>query len=526
MKLRVAALALCCALPAWGQGLRRFAVIAGNDEGGERTRPLLYAREDAKKIHEILLRVGGVREEDATLLLNADSDELLQALSLMERRSSEARRRGERTALFVYYSGHARDGSLRLGDTVVPFESLKGRLAQAPADVRIAVFDSCRSGAMTRTKGARKAPAFEIESDATRSARGLVILTSSASDEDSQESDHIGGSYFSHHLASAMMGDADRSGDGRVSLSEAYAYAYERTVADTADSAAGAQHPTFAFDLAGNGDVVLTEVAARREGLYFPAAAPPGAYFLVDRRGAVAAEVWKEAGVERRIALAPGSYKVKRRLEDRLRLGEVVVAGGQLTTLDESLLKDAPFSDDPVKGLSAEVRARLSLGVSATYQSFFLTPLREGYFPPGPLFGADLLLHDFFGRGWILGADVFFGSSQNSLSLIGLGASAPYRFSELVLSASVLREWTFEYVAPFAGIRLSAILMGRDFESAELPDQALATFSPGLVLGLRIRLPARFSLTTRGRLHYLLYNADGNRSLGYWELAQSVSYEF
>ncbi|MHB8875545.1 MAG: caspase family protein, partial [Myxococcaceae bacterium] len=315
---------LLAALPALGEGaLRRFAVVAGNDKGGEGTRPLLYAKDDARKIHQILLRLGGVKAEDASLLLDADADELLTALGEMERKARDARLRGERTALFVYFSGHAKDGSLRLGDGRIPFESLKSRLAQAPADIRIAVFDSCRSGLMTRTKGARKAPAFEIESDATRAAKGLVILTSSASDEDSQESDQIGGSYFSHHLASGLLGDADRSADGRVSLAEAYAYAYDRTVADTAESAAGAQHPTFSYDLAGNGDVVLTDFAERTEGVLFPAAAPEGAYYLVDARGFVAAEVVKARGVERRIALTAGTYRVKRRLPDKLRVGEV-----------------------------------------------------------------------------------------------------------------------------------------------------------------------------------------------------------
>src|SRR5262249_46336290 len=149
----------------------------------------------------------------------------------------------------------------------------------------------------TRTKGARKMPEFEVESDVSRRARGLVILASSASDEDSQESDQIGGSYFSHYLASGLLGDADGSRDGRVTLSEAYTYAYNRTAADTAESAAGAQHPTYSFDLAGNGEVVLTDLTGRHEGLLFPAAAPPGAYFLIDGKGFVSAEIWKEQNV-------------------------------------------------------------------------------------------------------------------------------------------------------------------------------------------------------------------------------------
>src|SRR5581483_8966349 len=118
-----------------------------------------------------------------------------------------------------------------LGDSRLPIDDVKARVAATPVDVRVAILDSCRSGAMTRSKGARKAPAFEVEADSpTRDTKGLVILTSSTSDEDSQESDLIGGSYFSHHLASGLLGGADKSGDGRVTLFEEYAYAYDRTV--------------------------------------------------------------------------------------------------------------------------------------------------------------------------------------------------------------------------------------------------------------------------------------------------------
>ena len=306
--------------------LHRFAVIAGNDSGGADTRPLLYASADASKVYDILTRLGGVRTEDANLIVDGGASDVLSALAKVEKQAAEAARHGEHTALFFYYSGHAKDGALRLGESRLPIDALKGLVAAAPVDVRIVILDSCRSGSITRSKGARKAPAFAIESESPRDAKGLVILTSSASDEDSQESDAIGGSYFSHHLASGLLGGADRSGDGQVTLFEAYAYAYDRTVADTAESAAGAQHPTFSYDLAGNGDLVLTDVASRHEGVYFPRQAPSGVYFLVDRQGFVAAEINKGDGVDRRVALSPGRYRVKRRLADRLRVGEIDVS--------------------------------------------------------------------------------------------------------------------------------------------------------------------------------------------------------
>jgi len=517
--LLVASLLLAQAAPA--QQLRRLALIAGNDQGGRDTRPLLYAAEDARKLHEILTRLGGIRAEDATLLINRRADELLAALADLEARSAEARRRGERTALLVYFSGHARDGALRLGDGAVPLEALKARLQVAPADVRLGIFDACRSGAMVRTKGVRKAPAFEIQSDAREDAQGLVILTSSASDEDSQESDLIAGSYFSHHLASGLRGDADRSGDGRVSLSEAYAYAYDRTVADTAESAAGAQHPTFSYDLAGNGDLVLTELSSRPEGLRFPASAPAGVYFLVDGRGRVVSEVWKEAGEERRIALSPGRYRVKRRLEDRLRVGEVEVQGGALSTLDESHLRDAPFSDDPVKG---GPRTSLSVGLSAAYQAFLGY---QDYFPPSASLGLELQLHHYFRADWMLDFDATLGSGRGEVPLGAISSAVPYRFTQLSLGSSLVTQWPSGDLVPFAGVRLSLMVLARQFDPAVYDRvQGMFTWSPGALCGVRWHFAGNWHAVARLRLQYLNYNIDENRHFGFGELGVMVGHAF
>jgi len=79
-------------------------------------------------------------------------------------------------------------------------------------------------------------------------------------------------------------------------------------------------------------------------------------------------------------------------------------------------------------------------------------------------------------------------------------------------------------VSPFVGARLAYLVMGRDFEDESLPDQFYAVLTPGLVAGVRWRLPGRFELTGRARVHYLLYNVDVQRSLGYWEFGALVTY--
>ena len=517
---------------AQADGIRRFALIAGNNDGGVDTKPLLYATEDAKKIYAVLTELGGVRRDDTVLLLGRSADDFAAALNGLEARIGEAGRQGQRTVLLVYYSGHAKDGALRLGGSRLPVDALKQRLStQSAADVRIGILDACRSGVVNRTKGARKGPAFEIAADGMHETQGLVLLTSSSADEDSQESDALAGSYFSHHFASGLRGGADRSGDRLVTLSEAYEYAYTRTVAETADTAAGAQHPTFVYDLKGNGNLILAELALGHEGLYVPVAAPGGVYYLIDAaKGVVSAEVVKSPNFDRVVALAPGRYRIKRRLPDRLRIGEVQIAAGKFVTLDENALKDAPFSDDPVKGGRAEATGtRISLSLGGTVQAFFDAPTRAGLFPPTGLFGAELLVRDFFRRDWIWGLDLAVGETRATLVRESVDAALPFRFSELNLGTSLFTEWRFMdgRLTPFFGGRLALLVMSRKFEGngAGIPDQSLSAFSPGLQGGLRWYLGGGFSAVARGRVHYLHYNIDEDRSLGYWELGAVLAYE-
>jgi hypothetical protein len=353
-----------------------------------------------------------------------------------------------------------------------------------------------------------------------------VLLFSSSADEDAQESDEIGGSYFSHYLVSGLRGDADRSRDRRVTLSEAYAYAYARTVADTAESAAGAQHPTFSYDFQGNADLVLTDFASRREGIYVPSDAPAGIYYIVDGNGFIAAKIQKSADGDRQIALPSGHYHVRRRLTDCLRIGEIQIASGQLITRDETRMRDAPFSDDPVKGALRDEGARIGLSLGGMMQSFFDGPTRDGLSPPTGMLGLDFEVRDFFRRGWIWGLDL--ASGRTHAQVDRYRTSLPFQFSELTAGTTLAAEWRFHQgdLAAFAGLRLAVVLMSRKFEYPTIPDQFFATFTPGLVVGLRYRLSRSFAVLGRGRLHYLLYNVDENRSLGYWELSAGVAYDY
>jgi hypothetical protein len=98
--------------------------------------------------------------------------------------------------------------------------------------------------------------------------------------------------------------------------------------------------------------------------------------------------------------------------------------------------------------------------------------------------------------------------------------------SELTLGSSVLTEWPMGNVVPFAGVRLGML-----FNTRKLPEMPSAqinlTWSPGLVLGARLKLGRSWSLVARSRVHYVLLVAlDEKRSLGYCELGGLISYAF
>jgi len=517
----LALLALACAAAPAQAAERRFALVAGQPDGGPGTQKLRYAERDARRIHSILLRLGGVREEDSRLLLSPGAAELRAALSELGERSRLAREGGDQTVVLLYYSGHAKDGELRMGGGRLPLDDLRVALRLLPADVRIAFVDSCQAGAITRTKGVRRTPAFDVRGAGADGPRGLVLIASSAADEDSQESDYIGGSFFTHYLASGLMGDADSSGDGKVSLAEAYAYAYARTVASTADSKAGVQHPAYHYDLGGSGDVVLTELAPAA-GLSFGPALE-GQYVVLDGGRRAVAEVAKSAGAPRRLALAPGSYTVKKRLAagDALLVGDVRLGEGT-TDLDESRMRRVPLSRDPQKGFTG---SRWSLLAGAGYQGFFSAAARDGYFPPAALGGLELTVRDDLGHGLAWGLDAALGGGSSTLRLGGGAPPIAVRFGEVSGGASLWWDFPVGPVTLSAGARVAFIYLARQFPGRpDLRSQYFFTATPGLTAAASWRATPSLSVVLRGRVNYLFYNVDRNQSLGYAEGLIGVEY--
>jgi uncharacterized caspase-like protein len=244
--------------PGDAPSLRRFALVASANNGGPGRAQLRFANSDAESLARVLASLGGVQARDVLVIREASRAALQDAFEQVKSRIAAERRPQVRRELFVYYSGHSDEEGLLLGGERVGYRELRQWIDQTAAEVRIAVLDSCASGALIRLKGGVRRQAFL--SDASTQARGHAFLTASSADEAAQESDGIGAAFFTHYLLSGMRGAADSNRDGRVTLNEAYQFAYNETLQRTETSRAGAQHPAYDIQLAGTGDLVITDL--------------------------------------------------------------------------------------------------------------------------------------------------------------------------------------------------------------------------------------------------------------------------
>ncbi len=313
-----------------------FAVVVGSNAGGAGQGPLRFAEADAQRVAQVLRELGHFDASDVRVMLHPDAAQVLGALDDIGAKAQASAARGEQAEVIFYYSGHARATAVNLGGDELPLATLRARLSALPTALTIVVLDACQSGAFARVKGVEPAADFTYNSVSKLTQKGFAIMASSSQEELSQESDELQGSYFTHHLVTALRGAGDGDGDGRVSLDEAYRYAFRRTLASTARTQVGEQHVTLETDLAGQGDVPVTYPAEARARLEFPAALE--GRVLVQHRpsGSVVAEVQKTKGAALRLALVAGSYdavvgQAGGIVECRFALGD-----DQLTTFDTS----------------------------------------------------------------------------------------------------------------------------------------------------------------------------------------------
>ena len=468
--------AIAVSLPALARAdTQRLAIIVGNNAGTGRAPALRFAQRDAERMADVLVEVGGLARADIELLRGASAGELRGALQRVRARVATIQAGATRNVvLLFYFSGHSDGQALELGPDLVRFSEVRGWLEATGAAVRLVILDSCRSGGLLALKGGTLGPAFDVRLADNMSSTGEAVITSSAARESALESAEIGASFFSHHLISGLRGAADTSGDGLVTLGEAYQYAFARTVNATADTTIGPQHPGYDYRLSGRGELVLTRISAASGVLQVPAGFDR---FLVTAsvRQDVVAEI--DAAGARRLAVPPGDYAIRAWRGQQAFAAHARVSGSRSVALAagdfvEVSLQSARSKGEPDGILTAPARRRprLSLGAGLTGGVGEATPwlpaLARGLGTPG-------------GR-W-------------TLALTGATARADgVRESQFQLRAGALWRWG-NRLGPIVGLEAGGGLAEQSLPGRPLLWSGLVTASP--VAGVAWALPAGQTLT-------------------------------
>ncbi len=325
---------------------RRFALVIGANPGWSQDRPLRYAERDAERVRDVLVSLGGFAPDRVELLRDPSTSEV--RASLRKLAASARDDQADDTLVFVYYSGHADDVHLHLKGDPLTHRELQDTLRALPSTIRLGVIDACKSGAVTH-KGGRRAHEFAVDFVSPKLS-GMVLLSSSGADELSQESRSLQGSVFTHHLVSGLRGGADDNNDHQVTIGEAYAYAYARTHADTAIGAV-TQRPAFRYELTGQGELVMTRLKVARTATVVVPKGPPQKYVVLDMlEWRLIAEATSSRDRDVMLAVAPGTYRVKRLLEDRIEVASLQLADGARANVTEASYQSAPLSAGIVKG--------------------------------------------------------------------------------------------------------------------------------------------------------------------------------
>lgn len=328
-------------------GVERYAIYVGSNNGGKNNQRLLYAGSDAIAFQRTMSEIGGIPQSNGMLLLDPTKSDLDNAIQVVSDKIRLSKEKTKRSEFLFYYSGHSDENALLLGKSAYDYSQLKAAITNVPSDVHVVILDSCFSGNFIRTKGGQRKKPFLMDDSSV--VKGHAYLSSSSSQESSQESDEIGSSFFTNAMLTGLRGAADSSGDKKVTLNELYSYAFNETLSKTENSSAGPQHPNYNITLVGSGDLVLSDISASDCVVLLPTEMK-GRVIIRDKNGKLVSEVKKSAGSPIYLALEKGSYTATLAGESSTLQGSFSLDSKKVYELSEKSLSQVARSRNRLRG--------------------------------------------------------------------------------------------------------------------------------------------------------------------------------
>ncbi|MGZ9166362.1 MAG: caspase, EACC1-associated type [Anaerolineales bacterium] len=224
---------------------KKYALIIGNTEYTDPGLAQLTAPgKDAADFGQVLDSPQIAAFDDVTTLINEQASKVSEAIDYF----FSVKKPDD--LLVLYFSGHGvRDeyGSLylavkntnraRLRSTAIKSDFIREAMDQSRSRRQILILDCCNSGAFAQGTKAELGGSVGTATAFEGTGYGRVVLTASDSTQFAWEGDKVIGetdnSLFTHFLVKGLEGDADRDGDGKITIDELYDYAYEQIVTVT-----------------------------------------------------------------------------------------------------------------------------------------------------------------------------------------------------------------------------------------------------------------------------------------------------
>ncbi len=503
-----------------------YALVIGHNGGAEGLPALRFADDDALRMARTFSAVPGhqqtwvlARPDDATratletagLALPVTREPSRAALFAArdELKARLAARPADRRAIvYLFYAGHSANGQLLLEGAGITGEELKLLAATLPADDVVLFVDACRAQSLFTSRGAT-GPDLSARIDALEEkAARLGVLAAAQSNQPAGETDRLQGGFFSHVLASGLLGGADADGDEVVRFGELAAFVAFHTERLTGQQpwfeppAGDLRAPT--VSLHGATRLRLAEDTAGRLQVSSIAGVP---FF---------AEVNKQKGRVVRLALPAGRYHVVQNADGARGTADVELTAGEEQPLNaEGFTKRDSVSERGLEGFDSPFTPSVVAALDAGFVSGREPSLATGSWRHALDVAYQLSPAPFGLRGAEHGVEVGY---RLALGRAVVGPKVSFRSSAFpngqLRRLGVLLQAGAKW-EPVAWLELSP-WAGLGFKSVWVEGKARSpAFAPSGAVGVRVSARVRpgISVFVDGRYELAWVAFDGSRTL-------------
>jgi len=193
----------------------RFALIIGNEDYSSKQNQLNdeinveFARNDASAFKEYAISILGIPEQNITMLLDATTGQMSQALSRINLIVKNTKGKGE---FFIYYAGHGLPDEVTREPYIIPvdisgqnakdgikLQDMYAKLTEFPSKRMVVFIDACFSG------GARNKALLAARGVKVRPAEGIIpgniaILSATSDDQSALPFKDKNHGFFTYYL--------------------------------------------------------------------------------------------------------------------------------------------------------------------------------------------------------------------------------------------------------------------------------------------------------------------------------------